>query len=1021
MVEPTDFWARALRTQWGHEAKLTRLDGEYDLNFLARATNGQNYVLKVMRADCEVEFIDLQIKALEHLAAEAPGLPFPAVFPDINGALLPEISDQDGQPRLAWLLECLPGQCYAKAAPKPEELIMKLGRVLGATGRALERFDHEGLHRPDFKWDLTQAGWIADKLDAITDPARQAMLSEICAGFDTISDRLASLPKQAIHNDANDYNILVDGELGQRQTVSGLIDLGDMCAAPRICDLAIAAAYIVLDHPKPERALTALVRGYHAANRLRADEVDLIWPLLRMRLAVSVVNSTLMASENPDDPYVTISQAPAWRFLENNAINGGLMSARLRAGCGLSVTDGAERIHAYLSEHRGQFAQMFDQDLSEVPMGSLSVENSTWPQNPFNMPLGEAARVGEEFGEGLWLGYYNEPRLIYAEPAFRKGPWKASDRRTVHLAVDIFAPAETILHAPMSGRVEAVENRNAHLDYGGVVILHHETPEGDPFYTLYGHLDPEVCGRLKPGDPVAQGAAFARLGNSTQNGGWAPHVHFQLALTTDGMQNDWPGVGDPDEMELWHAVCPNPAALLNLPDDKVFYRPTDKQAILQGRHDHFGGNLSLTYDDPVMLVRGWKHHLFDEWGRPYLDAYNNVPHVGHAHPRIQAVAADQLKRMNSNTRYLHPAQTAFADKILSKLPDHFEVCFFVNSGTEANELALRLARAHTRAKGIVTPDHGYHGNTNAAVAISAYKFKKPGGIGQADWVELVEVADDFRGSYKRDDPDRAQKFADLVDPAIAALQDKGQGLAGFIAETFPSVGGQIIPPKGYLPAVYDKIRAAGGVCIADEVQTGLGRLGDYYFGFEHQGALPDIVVMGKPIGNGHPLGILVTTKAIADSFNNGIEFFSTFGGSNLSCRIGKEVLDIVDDEGLQGNARDMGLRLMDGLRQIEADFSCVGDVRGMGLFLGVELINPDNSEGTEICSYVKNRMRDHRILIGSEGPKDNILKIRPPLTIEAEDVDMILWTLRDVLSEVGDYAPAPACDHDHHHAGCGCC
>ncbi len=1021
MSELTAFWKDALKQYWGLAARLTRLDGEYDLNFLVEATNGQDYVLKVMRAGCEHALVDLQISALDHLADRAPGLPFPKVIPDLSGQHLVQVPDEEGQSRLAWLLEALPGECYARSARKSDGLILKLGRVLGAADKALEQFEHPHLHRGAFKWDLMQADWIREKLTVIEGPDRRALLSDIVSDYDRVKAKLEALPKQAIHNDANDYNVLVEGEFGGVQTVSGLIDLGDMCAAPRVCDLAIAAAYVVLDHPKPEHALTALVQGYHGANRLSADEVDLIWPLLRMRLAVSVVNSTLSAADKPDDPYVTISQAPAWRFLENEAVNGGLMSARLRVACGLPVTDGAERIHAYLSDHRGHFAKMFAQDLKDAPMGSLSVENCTWPQNPFHMPLEEAARVGEEYGAGLWLGYYNEPRLIYAEPGFRKGPWKASDRRTVHLAVDVFAPAGTVLHAPMSGRVEAVENRAAHLDYGGVVILHHETPEGDAFYTLYGHLDPEICDRLKPGDPVAQGAAFARLGDASQNGGWATHVHFQLALTTDGMQNDWPGVGDPDEMELWNAVCPNPAALLNLPDEKVCYHPTDKQAILKGRHDHFGGNLSLTYDDPVMLVRGWRHHLFDEWGRPYLDAYNNVPHVGHAHPRIQAVAADQLKRMNSNTRYLHPAQTAFADKILSKLPDHLQVCFFVNSGTEANELALRLARAHTGAKGIVTPDHGYHGNTNAAVAISAYKFNKPGGVGQSDWVELVEVADDYRGSFKRDDPNRATKFADFVEPAIASLQDKGHGVAGFIAETFPSVGGQIIPPQGYLPAVYDKIRAAGGVCIADEVQTGLGRLGEYYFGFEHQGAQPDIVVMGKPIGNGHPLGVLVTTKDIAESFDNGIEFFSTFGGSTLSCRIGKEVLDIVDDEGLQENARVMGARLMDGLKQIERDFACVGDVRGMGLFLGVELVNPDGSEGTEICKYVKNRMRDHRILIGSEGPKDNILKIRPPLTIEAEDVDMILWALRNVLAEVGDYAPAHDGNHTHHHPGCGCC
>ncbi|MBY6135623.1 aminotransferase class III-fold pyridoxal phosphate-dependent enzyme [Nocardioides marinus] len=994
-------WADALERHWGIKAELSRLDGEYDLNFLAEAADGQGYILKAMRPGCAHWLVDMQVKAFAHIAARQPDLPCPRVITATDGANLVTLADEDGQDRLVWVLSRLPGRCYAKAKPKSDALIHEVGAVLGGTAAALADFQHPGLDR-DFKWDLMQAGWISDQLDCIADPARRALLEEIAGDFAKLEPDLAALPKQAIHNDANDYNIMVTGHLTEPRHVSGLIDLGDMCAAPRICDLAIAAAYIVLDHPESEAALAALVAGYHAANPLTAAELDMLWPLLRARLAVSVVNSTLMAAENPDDPYVTISQAPAWRFLEGCNLHPGLLRARLRAACDLPVVDGADRVMAWLQENRGSFAPLMGQDLNDAPMGALSVEESTWPQNPFHMPLDEAARVGEEYEDQgrIWLGYYHEPRLIYAEPAFRKGPWKASNRRTVHLAVDAFAPAGTPMYAPLRGEVFVAENRSGHLDYGGVIILRHETPAGDPFYTLYGHLDPEFLDRLKPGDVVEQGAEFCRLGAPEQNGGWAPHVHFQLALSTDGIEADWPGVGDPDEMYLWRALCPNPAALLNLPDDKVCYAPTDKSAVLQGRKAHFGGNLSLTYNDPVMLLRGWKHHLFDEWGRPYLDAYNNVPHVGHAHPRIQAVAADQLKRMNSNTRYLHPAQTAFADKILSKMPDHFEVCFFVNSGTEANELALRLARAHTGAKGMVTPDHGYHGNTTGAIDLSAYKFNKPGGSGKVDWVELVEVADDYRGSFRRDDPDRAQKFADLVDPAIRALQDRGHGIAGFIAETFPSVGGQIIPPKGYLPAVYEKIRAAGGVCIADEVQTGLGRLGDYYFGFEHQGALPDIVVMGKPIGNGHPLGVLVTTREIAASFDNGIEFFSTFGGSTLSCRMGKEVLDIVDDEGLQDNAKAMGTLLLDGLKQLQAVHPCVGDVRGMGLFLGLELIRPDGSEATEICSYVKNRMRDHRILIGSEGPKDNILKIRPPLTIEAEDVQMILATLGKILREV---------------------
>ena len=1000
-LERSQHWQAALKHHWDISADLSALDGEYDLNFRVKGEQGRGYILKVMRPGCDAGLVDLQIKALEHLAAYKTEIRCPRVVNSKQETAVLALPDELGADRLVWLISELPGRCYADVDPKSHTLVHDVGFALGEMTKALADFRHEGLER-DFKWNLMQADWISRELDCIAESARRSIIEGICNDFHALLPALQKHSTQPVHNDANDYNIIVAGDLSEQRSVSGLIDLGDMCTAPRVCDLAIAAAYIVLDHEDPEGALASFVAGYHTAYPLTTAEVDMIWPLLRMRLAVSVVNSTLMAAENPDDPYVTISQAPAWRFLEGEAIEGGLLNARLRAACGMPVVENADRVLAWLNQERGNFFPIMGQDIADAPMGSLSVEDCTWPQDPFHMPLDEAARVGEEFEDNgrIWLGFYHEPRLVYTDLAFRKGPWKASDRRTVHLAVDVFAPEGTWIHAPVRGTVFAAEYRGGHLDYGGVIILQHETAVGDPFYTLYGHLNPEFKDRLKPGDVIEKGEAFCRFGDPTMNGGWVPHTHFQLAVTVDGMGADWPGVGDPDEMYLWGAVCPNPAALLNLPDEKVRYRPTDKSTVLADRRAHFGGNLSLTYKDPVMLVRGWKHHLFDEWGRPYLDAYNNVPHVGHAHPRIQAVAADQLKRMNSNTRYLHPAQTAFATKILSKLPDRFAVCFFVNSGTEANELALRLARAHTGAKGMVTPDHGYHGNTTGAIDISAYKFNKPGGVGQSDWVELVEVADDYRGTFRRDDPARAQKFADLVDPAIQSLQAKGHGVAGFIAETFPSVGGQIIPPKGYLPTVYEKIRAAGGICIADEVQTGLGRLGEFYFGFEHQGAQPDVVVLGKPIGNGHPLGVVVTTREIAESFDNGIEFFSTFGGSTLSCQIGRTVLEIVDEEGLQENARVMGAELINGLNRLQEKHACVGDVRGMGLFIGVELINPDGSEATEICAFIKNRMRDFRILIGSEGPKDNILKIRPPLTIEAEDVEMITTVLDRVLGEL---------------------
>ena len=998
----TTEWQNVLRDHWNIMAQLTPLAGEYDLNFLAQTDADQDYVLKVMRPDCDVEFLNMQIDALIQIADYDRNLPFPTPVQSACGNKTVQYKDSSGEARLLWVLPRLPGRVFADIKHPPSSLIHELGSLIGESDLALADFDHPSLSR-DFKWNLMSALWIKTQNVAVATGDRLTLLDNIVAVFEEVQGTLQSLPVQAIHNDANGHNILVAGALTDPLKISGLIDLGDLCKAPRICNLAIAAAYLVLDAPNSEDRLASLVSGYHAVNPLTGPELDLLWPLLRMRLAVSIVNSTLMAREVPDDPYVVISQASAWRFLENTSVGSGLLKARLRSACGLPVTEAAPRILGFLNKSRGRFAPIIGQDLNDAPLGSLSVENSLWPENPFDLGPDEAARIGEEFEDNgnIWLGYYFEPRLIYTEPAFRNGPWLASDRRTVHLAVDVFGAAQTPVCAPLDATVYAAKNCARHLDYGGLIILAHKTPDGDEFYTLYGHLNPEVCDRLSVGDTLSKGTPFSALGDVTQNGGWSPHLHFQMALTLEGLGGDWPGVGDPDESYLWNAICPNPAALLNLPDEKTAYVPIDKRAIQAGRQAHFGNNLKLSYSEPVMLVRGWKHHLFDEWGRPFLDAYNNVPHVGHAHPRIQAVAADQLKRMNSNTRYLHPAQTAFAEKLLSKLPDKLDVCFFVNSGTEANELALRLARAHTGAKGMITPDHGYHGNTTGAIDISAYKFNAKGGVGPSDWVELVDIADDYRGAFQREDPERAQKFAGMVDGAIGRLAAKDIQVAGFIAETFPSVGGQIIPPKGYLKSVYDKIRGVGGLCIADEVQTGLGRLGYYYFGFEQQDVVPDIVVLGKPLGNGHPLGALVTTRAIADSFANGPEFFSTFGGSTLSCRIGKEVLDIVDDENLQENAKIQGDLLLNGLRKLQKKHACIGDVRGIGLFVGVELVTDRESRtaATEIAAFVSDRMREHRILLGREGPMDNILKIRPPLTVQTDDIDMIISTLDNILSE----------------------
>lgn len=431
-------------------------------------------------------------------------------------------------------------------------------------------------------------------------------------------------------------------------------------------------------------------------------------------------------------------------------------------------------------------------------------------------------------------------------------------------------------------------------------------------------------------------------------------------------------------------------------------RPVTESDTLVRRRQRLGGNLSIGYEDPVKIERGWMQYLFDHHGRRYLDAYNNVPHVGHAHPRIVQAATDQMRAVNTNTRYLHDTLWQFAERLSATLPESLSICYFVNSGSEANELALRLARAHTRSRDVIVLDAAYHGNTTTLIDISPYKFSGPGGEGRSSWVHVAPVPDGYRGRYKRSDPEVGRKYADAVAEIVEDLRRRDVGLAAFIAETCPSVAGQIIPPPGYLQAAYQHVRAAGGVCICDEVQTAYGRLGTCFYAFEPQHVVPDIVVLGKPIGNGYPLGAVVTTREIAASFDNGMEFFSTFGGSTVSCAVGLTVLDVVEEEHLQAHALRVGERLLAGLLSLMSRHDIVGDVRGSGLFLGVELVRDRNTlePATDAASFVINRMRREGILFGTDGPFHNVLKIRPPMPFNDDDADMLVTALDRVLTEV---------------------
>ena len=426
------------------------------------------------------------------------------------------------------------------------------------------------------------------------------------------------------------------------------------------------------------------------------------------------------------------------------------------------------------------------------------------------------------------------------------------------------------------------------------------------------------------------------------------------------------------------------------------------EGLLEKRRKYVGKSLSISYREPLKIDRGALQYLYDDKGRTYVDCVNNVSHLGHCHPRLVAAMQKQIATLNTNTRYLNDAMVEYSEALLATLPDNLQVCFFVNSGSEANDLAIRMSRMYTGFNDVIVLDHAYHGTTSLAIELSPYKFDGPGGFAQKSFVHKAENPDVYRGRYKVADKDAGVKYAADVKRILTQISNKGGGVAAFICETLLGVGGQIPLPEGYLPEVYKYVKEMGGVCIADEVQVGFGRVGEKFWGFELQGVLPDIVVAGKPIGNGHPMAAVITTPEIAQSFNNGMEYFNTYGGNPVSMVTGLEVLRILEEEKLQENAKRVGGVLLEHLADLKKKHCLIGDVRGKGLFVGVELVkDPQTLQPAmpQIFEIVE-AMKERGFLLSTDGPLNNVLKIKPPMVFSEQNAKDLARNLDEVLTEL---------------------
>ena len=755
---------------YGIDGSAAALPSERDQSFLiscdeAETESNERFVLKISNAEESFEFLDLQNQMIQFLSECKIDLEFPRILLTKTGESITRIRDEDGREHFVRLLSWLEGECLAEAQPHGRKLLASLGQTLAQMDAALVEFSHPAAHR-EFYWDLRNAA-MAQKFAGLLPNNRRSLVERFFAEWQMIDwNRLRF---SIVHNDANDYNVLVRGSGRAQHRVTAILDYGDVVHSATVCNLAVALAYVMLDKPDPIGAAARVVAAYHETYPLTEPEIDVLYTLAVTRLCCSVCYAARQTRDVPDNEYLNISNAPAWALLEK---------------------------------------------LSTLPL--------EWPTRVFR----------------------------YA------------------------------------------------------------------------------CGL-----PVVKVPAS------------------QLRTSSE---------------------------------------------LVTARRQRLGPSLSTSYQTPLHIVAGSKQYLYAADGRRYLDCVNNVAHVGHSHPLVVRAASEQMAVLNTNTRYLHEKLIGYSKRLTALLPEPLSVVYLVNSGSEANELALRLARAHTGREDVIVIDGAYHGNTSAMIDLSPYKFDGPGGRGCPPWVRKVPMPDVYRGEHRG--PDAATRYAQSV---MEAAQ-RGSGPAALFCEVALSCGGQIILPPGYLKEAFAAVRAAGGVCVADEVQTGFGRAGERFWMFETQGVVPDIVTLGKPIGNGHPLGAVITTRAIADSFANGMEYFNTFGGNPVSCAVGLAVLDVIRDEELQENAFEVGEYLKDELRQLQQEYSLIGDVRGAGLFIGIELVRdretlePADHEAAEIVE----RMKERGVLLSTDGPFHNVIKIKPPLVFSRTDTVFLISNLNYVIKDI---------------------
>lgn len=960
--------ARIARELYGLDVVARELGSNQDRNFVLTEPDGSRSVLRIDNPVFGDEARDAQHAALD--TYRTAGVRVPAVLPGLDGALT-----QRWGGFAVRRSEFVTGEELVDAGYLAPVVLAEFGALAAASVNALASLRHAGLDRAHM-WDMRRAlTEVLTLAESITDaPLRERVLAAAREAGPALSAVAGDLPVQAIHGDLTDDNVMGRRGPDSRLHPHTLLDLGDLSLGWRVAELAVCVSSMLHHEPaRPERVLETIA-AFHADAPLSDAEARAVWPLVVLRAALLV--------------------ASGWRQLE---IDGDNAYARERIAGEQAIFDAAVR---------RPLAEMTEQVLAQVGITAESPDLAGGSAPLATLLPGIDGRVAvidpgvesADLDAGRWLVPNVERDLVAGEFAAGAaavvvpyGVFRLT--RTVVDGADAVPtwPLETEIHLPPGERLRVT------VPFDGVVRARGDVPR----VVRRDHWVLELRG-VEIDD---EANPVVRAGGEV---GWLPESDSARVITVGLSRRDAPerpapvdgaALVEPERVPAWSRLTADPAPLLGLPS---LAQHDEAARELARRERIFAGAQERYYEHPPQIERGWRHHLVDTTGRSYVDMVNNVAGLGHAHPKVAEAADRQWRTLGTNSRFLFRELAEYSERLLALMPEKsgLDTVLLVNSGSEAVDLALRLAQAATGRRTVVALREAYHGWTMASDAVTTSAYDNPSALEtRPDWVHVADVPNRYRGTYRGQDT--AGRYLDDLSTDLAGLAREGRDVAAFVCESVLGNAGGVLLPEGYLAGAYERVRAAGGLCIADEVQVGFGRMGSTFWGFERSGVAPDIVTIAKPMGNGFPIGGVITSKRVADALATQGQFFSSAGGSTLSCRVGLAVLDAMVEDDLQRNAEVIGARLSAGLRALADEHPMVAVVHGAGLYLGVELVRdrttmePADAEAAAICE----RLRELGVVVLTTSERSNVLKIKPPLCVTAESADHVVAMLGRVLRE----------------------